>query len=177
MLSLCAFALLCGFSTCSSSPSQCCSSPLCPAVRHNSHVFSDAPIPRWFGRLFVMCSPAIITLTPASQLNPVLWSIQQQCVYTVARTQHPGGFPPAGAIKGAAHRRCDCRAYSREGSGRNGRENIWAWGMEWLLGYGVSQVQVHCNFTEMGVWLSNMFFYLKEKEISTLWFYFPKIKK
>lgn len=41
--------------------------------------------------------------TGQSQLNPVLWSIQQQqqhCVYTVVHTQHPGGFPPAGAIKG-----------------------------------------------------------------------------
>lgn len=50
-----------------------------------------------------------------------LWSVQQ-CVFTVVRAQHPVGFPPAGAIKGAAHRRCDCTAFSRGGSGRGRRE-------------------------------------------------------
>lgn len=82
------------------------------------------------------------------QVNSPLRSDQSSsvCVYTVVRTQHPGGFPPAGATKGAAHRRCDCRAYSKGGCGRNRRENIRAWSMcrscfmsilrvEWLLGY------------------------------------------
>lgn len=112
--------------------------------------------PLWFGSLFVMCSPAI-TSEPSESTQPRLWSIQQQSVYTVEHTQHPGGFPPAGAIKGAAHRRCDCRAFSREGSGRNRRENIWAWSMcraqcsqtravTWLLCISTS-----CNFTEMCV--------------------------
>lgn len=50
----------------------------------------------------LLCVPLPSLPNPASQLNPVLWSIQQQCVYTVVHTQHPGGFPPAGAIKGAA---------------------------------------------------------------------------
>lgn len=61
-------ALLCTFSTCYHS-SQCCSSPLCPAVCHNSHVFSDAPIPLWFDRLFVICSPAI-TSQPGKSTQP-----------------------------------------------------------------------------------------------------------
>lgn len=50
----------------------------------------------------LLCVPLPSLPNPASQLNPALWSIQQQCVYTVVHTQHPGGFPPAGAIKGAA---------------------------------------------------------------------------
>ncbi len=75
MPSLCAFAQLCTFSACCSSPSQCWSSPLCPAVCHNSHVSSDGPIPRWFGRLFVMRSPAITTqpgesTQPCALINP-----------------------------------------------------------------------------------------------------------
>lgn len=91
--------------------------------------------------------------TPASQLNPALWSIQQQCAYTIVHTQHPGGFPPAGAIKGAGHRRCDCRAYSRGGSGRNRRENIWSMCRVRLSQTGVVTrllyISTGCNFTGM----------------------------
>lgn len=61
-------ALLCTFPICYHS-SQCCSSPLCPAVCHSSHVFDDAPIPLWFGRLFVMRSPAI-TSQPGESTQP-----------------------------------------------------------------------------------------------------------
>lgn len=35
-------------------------------------------------------------------------------MFTVVRAQHPVGFPPAGTLKGTAHRRCDCTAYSGE---------------------------------------------------------------
>lgn len=51
---------------------------------------------------------------PTRRVNSALRSDQSSgSARTVVHTQHPGGFPPAGAIKGAAHRRSDCRAYSR----------------------------------------------------------------
>lgn len=94
--------------------------PPFPNQHFDSHqarlfVFSNAP-PTW---------DLAAIITQLRRVNSPLWSIQQQLVFAVVRAQRPSGFPPAGAIQLTTHRRSDCTAYSRGGSGRS-RENIWA---------------------------------------------------
>lgn len=83
---VCVFALLCRFSTRNSAPSQCCIYPQRPAVCPNSPVFSNPTIPLWFGKLFVICSPAIATqpgesTPPCALINPAA-----VCVYCSAHS-------------------------------------------------------------------------------------------
>lgn len=60
--------------------------PQCPAVCPNSPVFSNPSIPLWFGRLFVMCSPAITTQPSESTQPCALINPAAVCVYCSAHS-------------------------------------------------------------------------------------------
>jgi len=157
------FALCCTLS----SP---CYSTLCPAAGHNSMSSAMPPSPGGLAGC-LLCVPLPSLPNPGESTRPcALINPAAQCVYTVVHTQHPGGFPPAGAITGAAHRRCDCRASSRGESGRK-QERVCeheasaehsVLTVEWLCGDCIS---TGCHLTEMCVLLSNMCFDLHKKEV------------
>lgn len=117
--------------------------------------------------MLALCCPAI-TSQPLS-VDPTLRSDQSSsscsacmhvrlcvrvCVHSAGHTQHPGGFfhllVPS---KVPEHRRCDCRACSRGGSGRSGErekseheafaECSQTGVVTWIL-----RVSTHCICTE-----------------------------
>lgn len=118
-----ASARLYRFAKCNNSPRHSCISPQCPAVCPNSLVFSQPAVPLWFGKLFVMCSPAFASQPSESTQPRALINPAAVCVYCSAHSASRWVYTCWRHQK-EQHKRCDCRAQGRGGSGRSGREHL-----------------------------------------------------